>query len=460
MPLPKVPFRRGSRFQVIPRAFIRDPLDFVVRETLRSGDLFRIRLFHRTIHISTNLDVIRHVLQANHRNYKKGPLFRHLSLFLGQGLLTSEGDLWRRQRQLVQPAFYKSQLPGLFGTMTETALRFCDGLQARAASGVPLDITREMMQVTADIVLHALFSTTMEKDREEIYQYVMEAQDYSMYMTTHPWMAPVMHLNGRRRRIEERRAYFDEWIYRIIEERRRSADRPDDLLTMLVEAQDAESGQGMSNQQLRDEAITLFAAGHETSANALSWTLLLLARHPEVRKKLVAELSSVLGGRPPSWDDLPRLVYTRQVMEESMRLFPPAHAFGRIAIADDEILGYRIPGGSSVFFSVYALHRNPEFWPDPERFDPERFAPDREKERPKLAYMPFGAGPRMCIGNHFAQVEIQLLLALLLQRFEFELVPGQEIVPQPLVTLKPRDGILMKINRSHADHNSSLKNTL
>ena len=447
MPRSAVPFRPGSQFQLIPRDFIRDPLGFVVQELPRSGDLFRIRLLHRTIHVSTNLEVIRHVLQVNHRNYKKGPLFRHLSLFLGQGLLTSEGDLWRRQRQLVQPSFYKSQLPGLFEIMSATALRFCKDLQERAKADMPLDIAREMMQVTADIVLHALFSTTMEKDREEIYQYVMEAQDYSMYMTTHPWMAPVMHLNGRRRRIEERRAYFDEWIFRIIGDRRRSTDRPDDLLTMLVEAQDAESGVGMSDQQLRDEAITLFAAGHETSANALSWTLMLLARYPEVREKLVAEIASVLEGRPPAWEDLPRLVYTRQVMEEGMRLFPPAHAFGRVAVADDEVLGYRIPKGSTVFFSVYGLHRNPEYWPDPERFDPDRFAPGKEKDRPKLAYMPFGAGPRMCIGNHFALVEIQLLLALLLQRFEFELVPGQEIVPQPLVTLKPRDGIFMKIKQ-------------
>lgn len=447
MPRSAVPFRPGSQFQLIPRDFIRDPLGFVVQELPRSGDLFRIRLLHRTIHVSTNLEVIRHVLQVNHRNYKKGPLFRHLSLFLGQGLLTSEGDLWRRQRQLVQPSFYKSQLPGLFEIMSATALRFCKDLQERAKADMPLDIAREMMQVTADIVLHALFSTTMEKDREEIYQYVMEAQDYSMYMTTHPWMAPVMHLNGRRRRIEERRAYFDEWIFRIIGDRRRSTDRPDDLLTMLVEAQDAESGVGMSDQQLRDEAITLFAAGHETSANALSWTLMLLARYPEVREKLVAEIASVLEGRPPAWEDLPRLVYTRQVMEEGMRLFPPAHAFGRVAVADDEVLGYRIPKGSTVFFSVYGLHRNPEYWPDPDRFDPDRFAPGKEKDRPKLAYMPFGAGPRMCIGNHFALVEIQLLLALLLQRFEFELVPGQEIVPQPLVTLKPRDGIFMKIKQ-------------
>ncbi|MBK8489410.1 MAG: cytochrome P450 [Saprospirales bacterium] len=445
MPLKAVPFSQGSRFQLIPREFIRDPLGFVVRQVPRSGDLFQIRLLHRTILLTTNLEAIRHVLQVNHRNYRKGPLFRHLSLFLGQGLLTSEGDLWRRQRQMIQPAFYKNQLPGLFEIMSQTALGFCTDLRQRAGDETSLDITREMMQVTADIVLHALFSTTMEKDREEIYQYVMDVQDYSMYMTTHPWMAPVWRLNGRRRKIEARKAYFDEWIFRIIAERRQATKRPDDLLTMLVEAQDAESGAGMSDQQLRDEAITLFAAGHETSANALSWTLMLLTQHPDIMQKLVAEIATVLEGRPPAWEDLPRLSYTRQVMEESMRLFPPAHAFGRIAMADDAIMGYRIPKGSSVFFSVYGLHRNPDYWPDPERFDPNRFAPGKEKERPKLAYMPFGAGPRMCIGNHFALVEIQLLLVLLLQRFSFELVPGQQIVPQPLVTLKPRDGILMKV---------------
>lgn len=440
----RVPWRKGSRFQLLPRAFLKDSLGFAVKESSRTGDLFRIRLLHRTIHVSVNQEVIRHVLQVNHRNYRKGPLFRHLSLFLGEGLLTSEGEHWRRQRKMIQPAFYKSQLPALFRIMADTAEGFCDRLEERTGAGY-LDISREMMQVTADIVLHALFSSTMEKDREEIYQFVMEAQNYSMYMTTHPWMGLFMHLNGRRRAIVKRKAYFDEWIYRLIRERQLSDQRPKDLLTLLVEAQDEESGGGMTNEQLRDELVTIFAAGHETSANALTWTLLLLARHPEICRRLEAEIEEVLQGRTPGWEDLPRLVYTRQVMEEGMRLYPPAHAFGRIALADDEVLGYRIPKGSTVFFSVWGLHRDPRYWPDPERFDPDRFASGREQDRPRLAYMPFGAGPRMCIGNHFALAEIQLLLAMLLQRFRFELAPGQEIVPEPLVTLKPRSEVWMRI---------------
>lgn len=444
MPIKEVPWARGGRFQVIPRAFMRDPLGFAVMESAVSGDFFRIRLFNRIINISTNVEVIRHVLQVNHRNYRKGPLFRHLSLFLGEGLLTSEGEHWRRQRQMIQPAFYKSQLPAIFQIMTHTAEDFCTQLEKRAGEGRPVDIAKEMMQVTADIVLHALFSTTMEKDREEIYQFVMEAQNYSMYMTTHPWMAPFMRLSGRRRAIERQKVYFDEWIYRLIGERRSSDDRPADLLTMLVEARD-EEGKDMPDEQLRDEAITIFAAGHETSANALTWTLLLLARHPEIYQKLKEEADTVLEGRTPVWEDLPRLAYTRQVMEEGMRLYPPAHAFGRIALAGDEAAGYRIRKGNTVFFSIYALHRDPRYWPDPERFDPERFAPGREQERPRLAYMPFGAGPRMCIGNNFALVEIQMLLALLVQRFHFELEPGQDILPEPLVTLKPRSAAWMRL---------------
>lgn len=443
MPSKEVPWGRGSRFQVIPRAFTRDPLGFVTRESAVTGDFFRIRLFNRIINISTNVEVIRHVLQVNHRNYRKGPLFRHLSLFLGEGLLTSEGERWRRQRQMIQPAFYKSQLPAIFQIMTQTAEGFCAHLEKRAGEG-PVDISREMMQATADIVLHALFSATMEKDREEIYQFVMEAQNYSMYMTTHPWMVPFMRLSGRRRAIERQKAYFDEWIYRLIRERRHSHQRPADLLTMLVEASD-EEGDSMPDEQLRDEAITIFAAGHETSANALTWTLLLLARHPEIYQKLKNEADTVLEGRTPVWEDLPNLVYTRQVMEEGMRLYPPAHAFGRIALASDEVAGHRIGKGETVFISVYALHRDPRYWPDPERFDPDRFAPGREQERPRLAYMPFGAGPRMCIGNNFALVEIQLLLALLVQRFQFELAPGQDIAPEPLVTLKPRSEVRMRL---------------
>ena len=239
--------------------------------------------------------------------------------------------------------------------------------------------------------------------------------------------------------------WFDRQLYALVDERRAMTNRPNDLLTMLLEARDADTGEAMSDQQLRDEAITLFAAGHETSSNGLSWILYLLSQHPEVLRSLRNEVDEVLGDRTPTFNDLPGLSYPMQVIKEGMRLYPPAFAIGREPIEDDVILGHRVPAGSVVFIAIAAVHRNPDWYERPTDFYPEHFLPEAEKERPRLAYMPFGAGPRMCIGNHFALMEMQLLLAMMVRRFNFELLPGHPIKPEPLITLKPRYGVKMRV---------------
>ena len=267
-----------------------------------------------------------------------------------------------------------------------------------------------------------------------------------MYCVHQPYMIPWTFLNGRRRRFWQDLGRFDNTLQEMIGERRKMEQRPPDLLTMLLEAQDEETGEGMSDRQLRDEAITIFAAGHETSANGLAWTLYLLAQHPEMLRKVKAEVQRVLGDGLPQFEDLRNLSYTRQVVEEGMRLYPPAWAIGREAVETDEILGQTIPAKSILFLSIYALHRHPQLWTDPNRFDPDRFAPEQAKERSRWHYLPFGAGPRMCIGNNFALMEMQLLLALLVRQFNFTVAPGFTAELQPLITLKPKHGILLELS--------------
>ena len=445
----KLPVYRGKGwFFPGSREFLADPLHFTVREAERTGDFYRVPFFGRQLYISTNLEVIRHVLQVNHRNYSKSPAYHQLRLALGNGLVTSEGDFWRRQRRMAQPGFYKAALTGLFDTMARLGESYCEKLSERLAAGeTTFDFSPEMMKLTADIVLRTLFSTASLEGQQRIYGLIMEAQEYVMYRTTHPYLIPFTYINGRHRHFLRGKASFDSLINSMIAERRRLDAPPADLLQMLLMARDEETGEGMSETQLRDEAITLFAAGHETSANALAWTFHLLATHPGHLARLQAEVDEALNGRTPTLDDLSRLPYTRQVIDEAMRLYPPAYAVGRQADAPDEILGYRIPRKAIFFLSIYALHRDPRYWDRPDEFDPDRFAPGAAPDRPRLAYMPFGAGPRMCIGNHFALMEMQLLLALLVQRFHFRPVPGRKAEMNPLVTLRPKNGVWVEVKR-------------
>jgi len=440
-----IPVFKGKNPLLPGAEFIRDPFRFTIEHAAEMGDFYRVPFIFRKLFVTTSHEVISHVLQKNHKNYVKSVAYRHLKLALGNGLVTSEGDFWRRQRRLAQPAFYKTQLEGLFIKMTGVAERYIGALTLKTASGETLDISKEMMGVTADIVLKTLFSSENRGDISEMYRIMMDAQDYIVFRTTRPHLIPFGYLSGRHRRFNKDMAWFNGYIRSLIEERRAQADPPADLLTMLLQTRDEDTGETMNDQQLRDEAVTLFAAGHETSSNALAWTLYLLAQHPDILEKLRAEVETVLGGCTPAFEDLRRLTYTLQVIQEGMRLYPPAFAIGRQPVVDDEILGEKIPAGSVLFISIGALHRDPRYWERPHDFYPEHFDPEREKQRPRLAYMPFGAGPRMCIGNHFALMEMQLLLALFVRQFDFEIEKSHPVEPEPLITLKPKYGILMRV---------------
>lgn len=394
-------------------------------------------------------DYIEHVLLTNVKNYPKGRLNRRmLGPALGEGLLTAEGDFWRRQRRIAAPAFQHARLAGLAETMAAVAERMGQTWEPGADKGVARDVAHDMMAVTMEIVALALFSHDIGGRIAPL----GEAVGTLIESLGRPHIFDMMGLPEwlpRRRdpAVSEAIRYIDEAIAEILAARRAAPDRDDDLLGMLLSARDAETGEGMSDRQLRDEIVTLFAAGHETTATALAWTWYLLALHPREEARLHAELDSVLQGRRPGFADLESLPYTRMVVEEAMRLYPPAYSISRVAEQDDEIDGHRIPKGSFVNISPWVTHRNPTLWPEPERFDPERFRPERAKQRHRFAYFPFGGGPRVCIGNGFALMEARLILATLAQRYRLRLVPGQDIEPLGRITLRPSNGMRMTLER-------------
>ena len=386
-----------------------------------------------------------HVLVENHKNYVKSQNYQGLKILLGDGLLTSEGDFWKRQRKLAQPAFHRERLAGFVGAMTECTDDVLSRWQS-SHSGT-MDIHREMMRLTFRIVGKTLLSMDLDGEAKA----VGEALDVSLHWANEyvesivripPWVPTPKNV-----RFNRAKRTLDSLVLRAATERRAEVERgatgPGDLLTNLLEARDQETGAGMSDEQLKHELLTLILAGHETTANALSFAFWLLAQNPDVVAELRREVETVLGDRAPTLADIPRLAYTQQVVEESMRLYPPVWAFERQALQDDVIAGYQVPKGTIVGVSPYVLHRRPELFPDPLRFDPSRFDKAKVKERNKHAYLPFGGGPRTCIGNMFALMEMQIVLAMAVRCFDFTVAPGFEVVLDPSVTLRPKNGIEM-----------------
>ena len=421
----------------------RDPLAFLTDLAQRYGDIARVPLGAETLYLFNHPDLIREVLVTQHRNFHKGRGLERARMLLGTGLLTSEDEFHLRQRRLAQPAFHRQRVAAYGATMAAYAAVRRD----RWRAGAVIDAHREMMALTLAIVGKTLFDADVEHEAAEIGEALattFEAFQFGFFL-------PFGELLERlplpaTLRFKKARARLDTTIYRLIEERRRSGADHGDLLSMLLLAQDTEGdGGGMTDLQLRDEAMTLFLAGHETTANALTWTWYLLSQHPAVEARLHAEIDAALGGRLPTADDLTALPYTRMVLAESMRLYPPAWILGRRAVAPFEAGGYEIPARSIVLMSQFVTHRDARWFPDPERFDPERFTPDRQAQRPKFAYFPFGGGPRVCIGEQFAWMEGVLLLVTIAQRWRLSLVPGHPVALQPIITLRPKLGMRMAV---------------
>ena len=414
-----------------------------------SADIIEQRILWSRIFVINQPEGIRHILLDNAANYRKSEVGRRvLEPALGRGLLTSEGDKWRRHRRIMAPAFDPRGIAGyatIMAEVTQTLLAEWDAF----AEPREADVAAAMMHTTLHIISRAMFSS----DSDEIVD-VVEA-DVNLYQSkVRPTLADFLHLPRWLARLIApfpTSGIFDEFdikVDKLLTERGRAPEaEPKDLLARLISARDSETGGGMTAKEVRDQVVTIFMAGHETTAQALSWTFYLLSQHPDVEGKLHDELATGLAGRTPRHVDLAELRYTRMVIEESMRLFPPAHIIGRQPIGDDEVSGQRIPAGSTVLILPWLLHRKPALWGKPDCFDPERFAPERAALRPRYAYIPFGAGPRICIGAAFAMAEAMVILATIAQRYRLRVKPGFPVEPQGLITLRPRYGLRMSLDR-------------
>jgi cytochrome P450 len=445
-PLPPGP--RGHWLLGMMPEIRKDPLGFRLRLLQEHGEIVRYRFLGGSSVALYHPEHLKHVLVDRHHNYRKdflrGGSFETL---MGNGLLASNGELWKRQRRLAQPAFHRDRLAAMGPLMTAAALEMVQRWQHEDAR--ELDAAAEMMRVTLRIAGETLFGQDLSHDASEIGRGFTRLLEEGLFPSGPAivyfmiWRALSFLPRPRNRVFDEEYAKLIRLVAQIVEDRRREGGDRNDLLSMFLAVRDEETGAGMDAAQLRDELITMLLAGHETTANALSWTLYLLSQHPSVEQRLHAEVDEVLQGRPPAPADLRRLEYTSMVLRESMRLYPPAPAFTRSALADDEIGPYRIPAGTTVVISPYAMHRHPRYWQEPDVFDPERFRPELEKELPHFVYLPFGAGPRRCIGHQFAMMEGQLVLAAVAQRFRLRLKPGHTVRADVQVTLRPRGGLPM-----------------
>jgi cytochrome P450 len=426
-------------------AFRADPVAYFAAIFRTFGDVAALRAWPFTSFFLCHPDHIKHVLQENNQGYVKGIVVAKLKVLIGEGLFTSEGDFWRRQRRLAQPAFHRQRVAGFAESMTSATALVLDRWAPRARSGEPFDVSAEMSRLTLDVVGRTLFGRGLADRSELVSGALLEALDLMNHRVTSFVPSPIWWPSAANRRLRRAIRTLDRVVYEIIEERRRAGEDQGDLLSMLMQARDEESGATMTDRQLRDEVMTFLLAGHETTAMALSWTWYLLAGHPDVERRLVDEIATVLGGRVPTADDVPRLGYVRQVVEEAMRLYPPVAAFVRQAVRPDTIGGYRIPKGSVVNIVPWVTHRHPAFWAHPDRFDPDHFAPEAVRERPRFAYLPFSGGPRLCIGNEFALMEAQLVLAMTLQRYRLRLTAERPVVePEMQLTFRPKHGLPMR----------------
>jgi cytochrome P450 len=436
----------GERFLGHANLLRVDPLGPFTRWCAEYGEAVTLRVPGEHMVLALHPEAVKHVLQSNAKNYTKQTRgFDKMRLFLGNGLVTSDGDFWKRQRRIAAPAFHRNRIEGFADTMTAATADMLARWATLPADAPATDAGRELTTLTMRIAS----VTLLGKDLSGAADAVGDALQFLTLSTNDRITAlfdiPLSVPTPENRRYHQAVKVVDDLLLPLIAERQRAPGAHHDLLAMLLEARDEETGEAMTPQQLRDEAITIFAAGHETTSNALAWTFYLLARHRDVATRVYEEVDRALNGRAPTLADLPSMPYAKCVIQESMRLYPPAWIVGRRAIADDELCGYRVAAGTQVLISPFATHRHPKFWEDPEAFDPDRFSPERSAGRAAYAYLPFGGGPRVCIGNAFAMMEAQLILAQVSQRYRLELAPGARVEPVRGITLSPGPALPMHL---------------
>ncbi len=420
----------------------RDRLGFFSRCAREYGDIVSLRYGPRHIYMLNHPEYIEYVLATHHRNFTKHFALRLNRRVFGNGLLTSESDFWLRQRRLAQPAFHRNRIAA-YG---EAMVNFTERMLATWRDGETRDVHEAMMRLTLEIIAKTLFDADVAGEASEVGRMMEALMKNFAARVNSAFPLPERVPTPSNLRLQRATRRVEAVIYRVIQQRRSSGEDRGDLLSLFLQTRHEDDGSPMSDQQLRDEVMTLFLAGHETTAIALSWTWYLLSQHPQVEARLLAELQAALGGRSPSVADLPQLRYTEMVISEAMRLYPPAWAIGREAIQDCEIGGYPVPAGTTLMMSQWVMHRDARYFDHPEAFRPERWADGLATRLPKYAYFPFGGGPRLCIGHAFAMMEAVLLLATIAQKFRLRLVPGHPIEPWPSITLRPKHGLKMMLH--------------
>lgn len=427
----------------------RDPLQFTLDLCRQYGDVVRFRIGMYTGYLVNHPDHYRHVLISNQDNYDKHNYnYRKLRPVLGNGLITSDGAQWQRSRRMVQPAFHTERIRQLESKITETTGQLLNRWEHHVLKGDAVDAKQEMTRLTFRLMAGSLFSNDLMDVMGEVRDAFTVLNREITRRFTSAWVPPLWLYTPRNRAFVKARNTLDRIVRAIIDRRRRRGDPTGDILDILLHETDA-SGRRLSDRQVRNEVMTLMLAGHETTANLLTWTLGLLAVHPSVQEKVIpGEVGRQSAtGQEPMGPDI------KQVLQESLRMYPPVWIFSRRAIAKDRIGGYSIPAGATITMCTYALHRNPEFWDEPERFDPMRFMPSNGNRTTPAAYFPFGAGPRTCIGGHMAMTEARIVLQMICDRFAIQLEPGRKLIPEPLITLQPRGGLKLLLERRDFNQN-------
>ncbi len=426
------------------QAMERDPLHFLLEMARQYGDVVRLPLTFGVTYLINHPDGIRQVLQEHAALYGKDPhenaIFKR---FVGLSVLTTEGDAWQRIRHLEQPAFGRRHIAVAGAQMVEAAQDVLDGWHDQAARGEIIDLVPATQALTLRVLGKTIFSLDLSEDTQTIAEALKVINSYALALFYHPWLPYLGPLAASNRRGQAAQRALDAVVLRLIRERRAQlsaqAGPPEDMLTFLLHVREADGTPAFSDAQIRNETLSILIAGHDNASSLLCWTCYLLTTHPAVAERLYSEIAETLQGRTPGLDDLARLPYSKMVLEETLRLYPPAWSFPRRALADDVIGGYRIPAGSTVLLCPYTTHRHPAFWRDPEVFDPERFREAEQEGRPRYAHFPFGGGQHQCMGATFAMIETQLAIVMIAQRYRLELAPDLALHPEPLVTLRPRE---------------------
>ncbi|WP_434389705.1 cytochrome P450 [Melittangium boletus] len=426
--------------------FARDSIATLHAMRERYGDVVRWPMPHDTVHVVYHPDGVKHLLQDNYRNYIKGPAYLAMKPFIGEGLLLAEGDNWLRLRRLTQPPFHRHNLSRFVDTMVHFASTTFDRWEEVNRQGGTLDAEKEMMELTLVIVGATLLSAHLSDSASHIGHSVSDMLEVIERRVNSVLPVPLAIPTPNNRRFLRAKKTLDAVVAEVLERKHRlGPEKENDMLSMLMQVRDQDTGEGMSDSLLHDSVMTMIIAGHETSANTLAWAWYRLSRHPDVEQRVFEELEQVLGGRPPTLEDMPKLKYLQRVLEEILRLYPAAWMLARRALEEDVISGFHIPKGSLIYFSPYMVHRHPDFWPDPERFDPDRFLPENQEGRTRFSYFPFGGGPRQCIGYQFAMMEIMLILAVGLQRFRPRLAEDHQVGIRLVITMRPLNGVKLRL---------------